>query len=183
MIRALSAFASAVFLTACAPLQPMPSGAPEAGGFELSGRVAVRYGEEASTAGVQWRHSDAGDDLLITNPLGQGVARITRSDETFELKTSEGQEYRASDPESLTAQALGWSLPLRGLPQWVRGRAVEGDPADIVRDAEQRVTEMRQDDWHIVYDAYAGARPTRLTLSRPDLRIRLLIDSWQTGTP
>jgi outer membrane lipoprotein LolB len=167
----------------CAQLTPMPSSEPAPGGFELSGRVAVRYGQESATGAVQWRHSEAADDLLITNPLGQGVARITRQGKDFELETTDGRRYRAPDPESLTAQVLGWSLPLRGLPQWVRGRPLAGDPAGIVRDSEQRIAQLRQDDWRIDYEAYAGERPSRMTLSRPDLQIRLLIESWRSGSP
>jgi outer membrane lipoprotein LolB len=161
----------------------MPSGEPASGGFELSGRVAVRYGGESATGRVQWRHSEAADDLLITNPLGQGIARITRAGEGFQLETSDGRQYHAPDAESLTAQVLGWSLPLRGLPQWVRGRPLPDEAAEVVHDSEQRIAAIHQDNWRIDYETYAGERPSRLTLSRPDLEIRLLIESWQASAP
>ena len=181
MPRALFALAFAAALSGCAHLAPMPSGEPSPGGFELSGRVAVRYSGESATGRVQWRHADSTDDLLITNPLGQGVARITRAGEQFELETSDGHRYSAPDAESLTAQVLGWSLPLHGLPQWVRAQPLPGDPAEIQRDSADRVASLSQDGWHIDYEAYAGERPSRLTLARPDLEIRLVIESWQAG--
>ncbi len=159
----------------------MPTGAPSAGGFDLAARFAVRYGSESATGGVQWRHSDAADDLLITNPLGQGVARITRSGEQFELETSNGERHQAPDAESLTQQVLGWSLPLRGLPQWVLARPRAGEPAEIARGDDGRVKSLNQDGWQIDYEQYAGDRPSRLNLAREDLRIRLVIESWQGG--
>lgn len=159
----------------------MPTGTPSPGGFELSGRFAVRYGTQSATGGVQWRHSEAADDLLITNPLGQGVARITRAGQEFELETSQGERHQAPDAESLTQQVLGWSLPLHGLPQWVLARALPGEPAEVARADDGRVSSLSQDGWHIDYDAYAGDRPSRLTLAREDLKIRLVIESWQGG--
>ncbi len=159
----------------------MPGGTPSPGGFELAGRFAVRYGSESATGGVQWRHSEAADDLLITNPLGQGVARITRASEEFELETAQGERYRAPDAESLTQQVLGWSLPLHGLPQWVLARPLPGEPAEVGRSGDGRVTSLSQDGWHIEYDQYAGDRPSRVTLARDELQIRLVIESWQGG--
>jgi outer membrane lipoprotein LolB len=76
---------------------------------------------------------------------------------------------------------LGWRIPLAGLPQWVRGLPREGRPAEVTRDASQRVSEMRQDDWRIEYEEYSGDRPARMRLTRPDLEIRLIIESWQAS--
>ncbi len=179
MRRAFVALAFAAGLSGCAQLAPMPSGEPSPGGFELSGRFAVRYANESATGAVQWRHSQAADDLLITNPLGQGVARITRSGQEFELETSQGERYHAPDAESLTQQVLGWSLPLHGLPDWVLARPLPGEPAEVARSDNGRVTSLSQDGWRIDYDDYSGERPSRLTLSRTDLRIRLVIESWR----
>jgi outer membrane lipoprotein LolB len=182
-VLATTALAVVAAVAGCAQLAPMPSGSPETGGFELSGRVAVRYGQESATGRVQWRHGEASDDLLITNPLGQGVARLTRARGEVELRTSEGREYRAGDAEALTQKVLGWRLPLEGLPQWVRAQPRPGRPAEVERDPSQRVTVMRQDDWRIDYEDYAGERPSRMRLSRPDLEIRLIIESWQASAP
>ncbi len=159
----------------------MPAGAPAAGGFDLTGRFAVRYGTDSATGGMQWRHSEANDDLLITSPLGQGVARLTRSGGEFELETSNGERYQASDPESLTRQVLGWSLPLRGLPQWVLAKPLPGEPAEVARGDDGRVKSLSQNGWQIDYEQYAGDRPSRVNLARQDLKIRLVIESWQGG--
>jgi outer membrane lipoprotein LolB len=181
--KALALASVLAAVAACAALGPMPAGDPESGGFELSGRVAVRYGQESATGRVQWRHGAASDDLLITNPLGQGVARLTRARGEVELHTSYGREARAHDAETLTEKVLGWRLPLDGLPQWVRAEPRPGRPVEVERDASQRVKVMRQDDWRIDYEEYAGERPSRLRLSRPDLEIRLVIESWQASAP
>ncbi|MGB7542151.1 MAG: lipoprotein insertase outer membrane protein LolB [Burkholderiales bacterium] len=147
-----------------------------ASGFELSGRVAVHYGNEGVSGRIFWRHSNDSDDLLITSPLGQGVARISRSGGEARLVTGEGAEYRAADAESLTERVLGWRLPLAGLPDWVQGRASPGRPAELRRNGAGRLVDLRQDDWRIEFQEYEGERPSRLRLSRENLEIRLVID-------
>lgn len=168
-----------LWLAGCAAL-PSHEGL-EAGGFHVTGRVAVRYGDEAATGRVTWRHTLQTDDLVIANPIGQGVAQIERRDELYVLRT-QGQRYEAADPEQLTAQVLGWSLPLEGLPQWIEGRPMPGVPAQL-RMADGRPQELWQLGWHIEYLAWDDVteRPRRLQLSRADLNIRLAIEAWHTG--
>ncbi len=171
-----------VFLSACSQLAPIPEGPPAVGGFEVSGRVAVRYGNESATGRVQWRHDDSADDLLITNPLGQGVARVTRSGQEVQLQTNDGRSFREPDAETLTEKVLGWRLPLAGLADWILARPRPGRPSQVSRAPSGRISELRQDDWRIEYEDYADGRPSRMKLSRPDLEIRLVVESWRSGS-
>jgi len=172
--RAFVLLAASV-LGACAAIPEAPS--PPPGGFELAGRIAVRYGKDGASGRIVWRHSTETDDLLITSPIGQGIARISRKGEEFRLTTGNG-EYRAHDAESLTERALGWRLPLGGLPDWVQGRASPGESAQWRRNAEQRPLELRQDGWRVEYEEFRDGRPARLRMSREDLEIRLIVDRW-----
>ena len=147
-------------------------------GFELVGRVAVRYGNDGASGRIAWKHSSATDEMLISSPLGQGIARITRHGGKVKLVTADQKEYTASDAESLTERVLGWRLPLAGLPDWVQGRADPARPARSVHDAQSRLSELIQDDWRVEYEEYEGARPSRLRISRADLEIRLVVDEW-----
>ena len=175
MFRLALAIAAAAALGACASL---PAGGPPlAGGFELSGRVAVRHGKDAASGKIFWRHSDDSDELLITSALGQGVARISREGDRFRLVTGNNREYRAADAESLTEQALGWRLPLAGLADWVQARASPGRPAQVDGGVGQGM-ELRQDGWRIAYEELRGGRPHRMRLTREDLEIRLIVDRW-----
>lgn len=171
-------------LAGCATLdeQAAPAGAiGEA--FYLLGRVSVKYGDEAASGKISWQHEPASDDLLISTPLGQGVARIVRRDALVSLTTSDRKVYQADDVESLTGQVLGWRLPLAGLPDWVRGRATAGAPAQTWRDSAQRLAKLRQSGWLVEFLDYSGAGlPARLRLSREDVEIRLVIEQWE-GAP
>ncbi len=163
--------------------QPAPAG-PMGDTFHLSGRVSVKFGAEAASGKIAWRHDAAGDDLLFSTPLGQGVARIVRRDDLVSLTTSDQKVYRASDVETLTEQMLGWRLPLAGLPDWVRGRAVVGVPAQTRLDGSQRLAELRQSGWLVEFLDYKSENgpPALLRLSCADVEIRLVIDQW-SGMP
>jgi outer membrane lipoprotein LolB len=171
-----------VFLPAliggCASLPAGPGGAVAPDGFELTGRAAVRYASDGASVGIAWRHGPASDDLLITSPLGQGIARISRRNGEVRLVTADQKEYAASDAESLTEQVLGWRLPLAGLADWVQGRADPTRPARLTRDAQRRPWELLQDDWRVEYEEFESARPSRMRISRPGLEIRLVVDRW-----
>jgi outer membrane lipoprotein LolB len=164
------------FLLSCAQLETQPSADQV---FELTGRLAARQGQEAFSGNVSWRHGGASDEVLVTSPLGQGVARIVRTGDSVVLTTAEPREYRAPDVEALTEQALGFRLPLRGLADWVRARAAPGAPAKVDKGPDGRVALIEQSGWRIEYQDYAGDRPSRMRLSYPGVDLRLAITDWK----
>lgn len=176
VVRLALRVAAASILGACTALPE--HGAAPPGGFELSGRVAVRNGKDSGSAKIFWRHSSDADEMLIASPVGQGIARISREGDLFRLVTSDSKEYRAPDAESLTKEALGWRLPLSGLSDWVQGRASPDRPAGVVGGQAGEGLEIRQDGWTIVYEEFREGRPFRLRLSREGIEIRLIVDQW-----
>ena len=175
MARLALCVAAAALLGACAAL-PEHSVAPP-GGFELSGRVAVLYAKESGSARIFWRHSQDTDEMLLTSPVGQSVAKISREGDRYKLLTGDNKEYRARDAESLTEQALGWRLPLAGLSDWVQGRASPDRPAEVSGRAGEGL-DIRQDGWRVAYEEFRDGRPYRLRLSRESVEIRLVVDEW-----
>ena len=143
----------------------------------------MKYGSEAASGRITWQHDAASDDLLFSSPLGQGVARIVWRNAVASLTTADQKQYEASDVETLTEQVLGWRLPLAGMPDWVRGRAAPGAPAQTQLDGSQRLSELRQSGWLVEFLDYAGERglPSRLRLSRQDMELRLVIDQWRAA--
>lgn len=178
-----------LLLAGCAsvpPAPPRPAQVDQAA-FALTGRIAVRYDGERSSANVHWTHDAGADEILLLAPLGQTVARVARSmpqpeAPQFTLDT-EGKHYVAQDAESLTEQVLGWRLPLSGLRYWVFALPVPGAAFDSERAGNGQVRLLRQDGWTIRYTRYAGptvdSLPLRMALQREGLQIQLLIDEWQ----
>lgn len=157
---------------------------PVPGNFRLTGRISVRDGKQDSAGTIRWQHTRMADDIQLLSPLGQTVARIARGEDGVQLTTTE-QLYRADDAESLTGQVLGWRLPLTGLPYWVQATHSPVTASEKDLDAEGRVLAVRQDGWEIVYLTYFSSprgrdvRPRIMTLSRENLRIKLVADEWE----
>jgi len=166
-------------LASCASVPPE---ALPPGSFSLVGRVAMRQGDEAASARFTWRHTGADDELVISTPLGQGIAEITRRYGVYTLVTANGERHSASDPERLTQQVLGYALPLDGLPDWVQGRPEAGAKA-VTRYDGDRLVELRQRGWLIDYSGSDERPPRRVRLTRGDLDIRVVIDEWQLPPP
>ena len=166
----------ALLVGACAQAPTRPPAADTV--FDITGRLAARYADESFTGGFSWRHAASGDEMLITSPLGQGVARIAREGDNVVLTTAEPREYRANDAESLTEQVLGFRLPLAGLSDWVRGAPAPSSSAKTEKDAAGRLRKLEQAGWQIEYQDYAGERPSRLRLTYPGIELRLAISQW-----
>jgi outer membrane lipoprotein LolB len=175
VVRLALCVATAAVLGACTTL-PEHS-APPPGGFELSGRVAVRNAKDSGSARIFWRHSSGADEMLVTSPVGQTIARIRREDGVYRLETGDRKEYQAADAESLTEEALGWRLPLSGLSDWVQGHASPDRPAEVTGSPSEGL-DIRQDGWRVAYEEFREGKPFRMRLSREGIEIRLVVDQW-----
>jgi outer membrane lipoprotein LolB len=169
-------WALALLACACAQVELKPPGAVD---FDLAGRIAARYGNEAFTGNINWRHAGGGDELLISTPLGQGIARIVREGNAVQLTTAEGKQYRAPDAESLTERTLGFRLPLEGLADWVQARASTDTPARVEKGPDGKPRTLEQRGWKVEYQEYDGERPSRMRLTYQGIELRLAITQWK----
>jgi outer membrane lipoprotein LolB len=161
-----------LFFAGCAGLPPEGTGmaparppAPQITAFALAGRIAVRHGDSNYSARVSWRHDPIRDAILLTTPLGQGIAEVTRDAGGARLTLADRREFAAADWEELSERLFGVRLPLAELPHWVLGD-IPGDGAGWRVDILQRE------------DAPANPLPTLLELKRDDTEVRLKIDEW-----
>lgn len=156
--------------------------------FVLTGRLAVNARQHRFSGGIRWQHTGQSDEIYLFSPLGQIVAEIFRDQTGVRLVTSEPAIYRAQNAEYLTSQVLGWELPLAGMRFWVRGTHFPDTVAEKDLDKNRRTVAIRQDGWQVVYQNYYPAQegmsvlPRLLEFSRPDVKMRLLVDQWQGET-
>ncbi len=151
--------------------------------FDLNGRLAVRHGNENYSVGIEWRHAARSDEMTITGPLGQGLARLVAEDGHARLETSDQRRYEATDLDRLTAQVFGTPLPASGLGRWVLG--LPSANADVRKDALGRLVSLSENGWQIEYLRYENdqpdALPELLRARRDDVDVRLKIDDWRLG--
>ena len=151
-----------LLLCACAQVELRP---PQQVEFDLLGRIAARYKDDGFTGNVNWRHAADGDEMLITTPLGQGVARIVRQGDAVVLTTAEGKEFRAADSESLTERVLGFRLPIEGLADWVQGR-----PSPALESRGWRVEYLERDE---------QKRPRLMRMTHQGVEVRFAVTQWK----
>jgi outer membrane lipoprotein LolB len=167
-----------LFLASCAQAPPPPE-VPVARHGEtvsLSGRVAVQQDKDNFSGLFQWVQRDGVDDILLSDPLGQGVAKIVRTARETMLQLPDGRTQTAPDADALTEKLLGFRLPLGGMSYWIMARPDPARPHQMTRDEQGRVERIVQDDWKIDYLSYAEGKPRKIRITRPDLEITLVVD-------
>jgi outer membrane lipoprotein LolB len=182
----LAAMLCAAALAACTTLATIPPDAAPAPGFELAGRMVVRYQDRAFSSAVRWKQMPGSDEIWFTAPLGQTLAHLQSDGNGAILTTADQQQYRATSIESLTRSALGWRFPVAGLRYWVLGLPAPQLPqAAVERDAAGRVVSLQQGDLRVAF-AYAGAdstRPSRVEVAGADAQLRLVTDDLTLTQP
>jgi outer membrane lipoprotein LolB len=177
----VSYFLLCLLLAGCTAMPPVGGPArQDLEDFLLEGRFSVRQEEQNHSGRLSWRHTAAGDELLLASPFGQGIARIVATDRGATLRLSDGQVFVAPDVSSLTERSLGYRLPLERLTGWVRGRVADGEAVE--RDAWGRPLRLYFDDWRIEY-VYEYDDPAALPASvfvegSGAFALRLRIDEW-----
>jgi outer membrane lipoprotein LolB len=194
---ALAAFlvAATCSLTACKTLrQAPPAPAPteswevrrtalqQRDRFDLTGRIAVAAAEEGFNAKLRWKQQGARSNLSLDGPLGVGGVRITADGDRVNVVNARGQQLDSEAARTEIATRLGFEPPFQSLRFWVQGVPDPSHPADEVLDAEQRLATLRQDGWQVDYTKYSvvGGQwlPSRMTLKRDDVRVRLVVEGW-----
>ncbi len=165
-MRVLVLWAVALLLAGCATVGTLPQrpAVQDITRFAFVGRLAVRQGETRHHVNIDWRHDARSDAILLTTPLGQGIAELVRDAGGARLTLADKRSHAAADWGALSQQVFGFPLPLGASPRWLLGElaATEG----------WRVTVVERES------AAADALPRVIELERDDIAVRLKIDEW-----
>lgn len=155
--------------------------------WNLQGRIALRSARDAWQARLVWRQQGERFEIDVLSPFGRQLARLRGGEDGVLLTLPKGERHRAGNVDELLRRRLGWRLPVAGLRHWVLGLPAPGPVERRVLDAAGRLRLLAQAGWSIDYDHYredAGlALPTRMTLRRGELRLRLVVDRWTLAGP
>lgn len=193
----LALAATSLTLAACASLPPPDTPATPAVSdrgyqqrLELGGRLSVRYQgpqkEESVHGSFSWAQAPERTVVTLLSPLGQTMA-VIEAGPAGTTMTQPGQPLRvAPDVDTLTAEALGWPLPVAGMREWLQGFATDNKGRRFVASPE-RDQVVTHDGWRIHYAAWSdNGRPRRIDLARSteqagEVSLRIVIDSWQAS--
>ncbi len=167
MIRFLL-LAAVLPLASCVTTPPETDRAPA---WHLNGRLVVEAEGSRRSLGIDWQQFEQDFVIDLFGPLGLGVARIQQQAGQVTLDRPGETTITASTAEELLLLVTGLDMPLQPLRYWVRGRPAPGDvePASIG---------FVQAGWLVSYGAFADDLPRRITVSRPEGKLTLMIQAW-----
>ncbi|NHZ62262.1 outer membrane lipoprotein LolB [Massilia genomosp. 1] len=186
-------FAASALLSACATPDAKlskDSVAAYRDAIELGGRLTVNYQKDGQTETLtgkfNWVQTPSAVNVSLASPLGQTIATITVTPESATLTQGDRAPRVARDIDSLTAQTLGWSLPVSGLRDWLQGYATGADGQRFAASPAAN-TVTTADGWRLTYVSWqdAGAAkpaPKRIDVARvasatvEAMEIRIVID-------
>lgn len=192
MKRVLAALAAGTLMTGCTTLMKTPEtdvdrawathreALEQVRAFELSARVASGglFGMKGS---MVWRQRQDDFEIRVSGPFGVGALKLSGRVDDVTLTTKKGS-FHTDDPDAYLRENLGWSLPVEGLRYWILGLPSPFSDSEISLDEYGRVVEMDQDDWTVEYNEYAESGelelPRKLTLTHPEVRIKVVVDDW-----
>ncbi|MFC5459602.1 outer membrane lipoprotein LolB [Massilia niabensis] len=194
--RRLSLFAIAAVLAGCATTSNQPGTSADAsvGAYrdtiDLGGRLSVNYqkdGQPGSVTGnFEWSQQPGRIDVTLVSPTGQTVATINVTPQQATLTQANQAPRSAKDIDTLTSQALGWSLPVSGLRDWLQGYATGTDGKRFAASPAKNEV-FTADGWRLRFVSWnqKAAAPTpsvihaerSATATTEELSIRIAINS------
>jgi outer membrane lipoprotein LolB len=156
--------------------------------FDTAGRMSVNYLRDGNPVAQQqftWTQKPGRIDVSLSSPMAT-VATISVTPEAATLVQADQAPRVAKDIDTLTAQALGWSLPVSGLRDWLQGYATGADGKRFVATPANN-TVTTADGWRLRFVSWqdeAAAQPTprRIDAERSavagadELAIRIVLD-------
>ena len=198
IIHRLSLAVLAAALAGCATTVTQSTGAPGAQAslapyrdtIELSGRLQVSYQKDGQpnsmNGGFEWTQRPGQIDVAFLNPLKQTVATISVTPQQATLTEAGRAPRTAADIDALTRQALGWSLPVSGLRDWLQGYATDAAGKRFAASPGNNSV-FTQDGWRLRFVSWQNGQggvqmPSNIVAERSatatsdELAIRILID-------
>ena len=152
--------------------------------WQLRARIAIKTVNEANTGGLYWQQQQRDVQIDLKGPFGVTVAKIDGNASQYRLKDRQGREWYAQDIEQLIFNRTGWLLPIARLRYWLLADTQNTYDADYVYNADGTLASLRYQQWHIDYQRYKEVNaiklPAKITITHPDVSIKLSVREWQT---
>jgi len=151
----------------------------------MDGRIALKIGRKGYNGTVSWEQREDDLDFRFRGPFGFGGFRIHGGNDRLRVKTTRGDEFWVTDPVVEMTERFGFSLPVYSMRYWILGVSDPGLPAEETVGDQGNLEALDQAGWAVGFERYATHMgeilPGRLLMEKDNIRIRLAIDSWQTG--
>lgn len=169
LTRRLSLIAIAAVLAGCATTSTPPGTSADTtvGAYrdtiELAGRLQVKYQKDNQPGFVagnfEWSQQPGNIQVTLASPTGQTMATIQVTPGQATLTQANGAPRTAKDIDTLSAQALGWSLPVSGLRDWLQGYATDASGKRFAASPGNNSV-FTQDGWRLRFVSWQNNQAT-----------------------
>nr|WP_290679063.1 lipoprotein insertase outer membrane protein LolB [Halothiobacillus sp. 15-55-196] len=152
--------------------------------WQCIGRIAIRTETEGGTVNLNWRQMGDTVKIVLNAPLNQGTVELAGRPDMMLITDSTGHRQLTSNPEASIEQLTGWNIPIKALPDWIRGLPHDNSALIQLNQSSQLRT-LKDDGWLVDYESYMPVpgfdleMPRKITVMRDDIRLRLVVESWQ----
>ncbi len=154
------------------------------GQFTAQGRIGVVAGTDGFNGRMRWRQEGVRSTVSLDGPLGVSGVRIVNDADVLTLTRPSGEVLDSQAAHDELLRLLGAEPPLRSLRYWVQGVPDPATPGIETADAQGYLGSLAQAGWTVTFGAYMqtadGALPQKLTVARGAVRVKLIIDTWQS---
>jgi outer membrane lipoprotein LolB len=145
--------------------------------FDTAGRLSVNYRKDGNPESLSGKFTWAQKPTIATISITPETATLVQADKAPRV---------ARDIDSLTAETLGWSLPVAGLRDWLQGYATGADGKRFVASPANN-TVTTADGWRLRFVSWQDERaaqpaPKRIDAERTaaagveEMAIRIVLD-------
>lgn len=150
--------------------------------FTVQGRIGVAAGSDGFNGKLRWVQTGLRSAVSLDGPLGVGGVRIIDDAGALSLTTPSGEALDSQAAHDELVRRLGFEPPLGSLRFWLQGVPDPGTPSVESPNAQGYLGSLVQSDWTVSIAAYMqtaeGPLPQKLTMTRGDVRVRLVLDGW-----
>lgn len=161
-----------------------PDGRCLAADRALSGRVAIRNGQDGGSGRLDWRQAGGTLAVELSAPVTRQGWRLTVDADGARLEGAEGGVRSGPDATELLRELTGWQVPIEALACWLVGIPADDAEAGAAElgfrtgpGASPELARIRQDGWEILLEGWSpDGLPTRLSAQRGEVSLRLVVD-------
>lgn len=142
----------------------------DAAGWSVQGKAALTDAEGTQTVSVHWLHPEVDrDQVRLAGPLGAGAIELFREGERLYWLKDGIEQPLNSLPLGNDARRAALNLPMTTISEWLLGYPQDVDSWSVSITEWQRI-----DAWTL---------PRKITASRPDMSVKLVLLTWDLVTP
>lgn len=154
--------------------------------WEVRGRLGVQTQTTGGSMDLIWKQSGEDYTIRLILPLGSGSYLIQGDEQYAVIRYPDGRKESVRNIDNVFSSALGVSLPVNAVRDWVRGLPARYLPVEEMQwDDQGLLNTVQQSGWTVEMTDYSGSDlllPHEVYLSRIDdesLDIRLLLKQWR----